>query len=583
MLNIPQKPLPAGSARKSELSTVLQSFRATFAVVGLFSFAVNMLLLVPAIYMLQVYDRVLTSRNQDTLLMLTLIMVLMYIGIGFLEWIRSQILIRLGNQMDQRLSGKVFQAAFEKSLRFGASNAAQHFHDLTSVRQFLTGQGLFAFFDSPWTPIFITVIFYMHPWLGVFSVFSTVFLLCLATLTDLASRKLLAEANRFYTSASTYAGANLRNAEAIEAMGMLGRVRDFWYRKHETFLRLQALASERASIISAVTIAARMTFQSCILGLGAYLAIRNVITPGMMIAASILMGLALRPVQMAIATWKQFLSARASYNRLEETLSFFADRGESMSLPAPTGALTVRNLVAVPPGTKKQVLKGVSFSTHPGDVVGIIGPSAAGKTTLARLITGIWPPLAGDVRLDGVDVSTWDKAELGPHIGYLPQDIELLDGTVAQNIARFGEIDSEKVVKAAKATGIHDMVLQFPEGYDTPVGEGGLFLSGGQKQRIALARAIYDDPVLFVLDEPNSNLDEAGMAALLQTIENLKAEKKTVFVITHSTSILSVADKVLLLVNGICQAYGPRDEVLARLQQARLQPVSATAIRSINQ
>jgi len=577
MPDIIHQRFPEGGARRSELGTVLQSFKNTFAVVGLFSFVINILLLVPAIYMLQIYDRVLTSRNQDTLLMLTLIMVLMYIGIAFLEWIRSQILIRLGNEMDQRLSGKVFQAAFEKSLRFGPASANPYFHDLTSVRQFLTGQGLFAFFDSPWTPIFIAVIFYMHSWLGIFSMFSALFLLGLAVLTELASRKPLAEANKFYTSASAYAGANLRNAEAIEAMGMLGHVRDFWYQKHERFLKLQALASERASVIAAITSAARLTFQSGILGLGAYLAIRNSITPGVMIAASILMGMALRPVQLAIGTWKQFLSARTSYKRLEETLGFFADRQESMALPAPTGVLTVRNLVAGPPGTDRRILKGVSFTANPGDVVAIIGPSAAGKTTLARMIAGIWPPSAGEVRLDGVDISAWNKAELGPYMGYLPQDIELLDGTVAQNIARFGEVNSEKVIKAAKATGIHEMVLQFPQGYDAPVGEGGLFLSGGQKQRIALARAIYGDPVLLVLDEPDSNLDEGGESALIQTLVRLKMEKKTVFVITHRTSILSVVNTVLLLVNGTGQACGPRNEILARLQQARQQTVSAIA------
>ena len=572
-----QQPLPAEKGKKSELSIVLQSFRNTFVAVGLFSFVLNLLLLVPAMYMLQIYDRVLQSRNQDTLLMLTLLMLLMYVGFGFLYWVRSWILIRLGNQMDQRLSGKVFQAAFERSLRFGSANAAQYLSDLTKARQFLTGQGLLAFFDFPWTPIFIAVIFYMHPWLGIFSICSAIFLLALVVLNELASRKPLAEANKFYSSASTYAGANLRNAEVIEAMGMLGQVQGFWYRKHEAFLKLQALASERASVIAAITTASRMTFQSAILGLGGYLAIQNIISPGMMIAASILMGMALRPVQTAITTWKQFLAARTSYNRLEEVLSLFVARDESMSLPIPKGALTVKNLVAVPPNTKTQVLKGISFSADPGDVVAIIGPSAAGKTTLARLITGIWPPFAGEARLDGVDVSAWDKSELGPHIGYLPQDIELLDGTVAQNIARFGEIDSEKVVKAATATGIHDMVLQFPEGYDTPVGEGGLFMSGGQKQRIALARAIYGNPMLFVLDEPNSNLDEVGISALLQTLARLKDEKKTVFVITHNTAILSAVDKVLLLVNGTAQAYGPRDDVLALMQQARQQQMNATA------
>jgi PrtD family type I secretion system ABC transporter len=572
MPNIFRRPFPAEEKRKNELRDVLVSFKNTFLAVGLFSFVVNMLLLVPTIYMLQIYDRVLSSRNEDTLMMLTVIMVLMYIGIGFLEWIRAQVLIRLGNSMDQRLSGRVFQAAFERSLRFGSANSTQYFHDLTSVRQFLTGNGLFAFFDAPWTPIFIIVIFYMHPWLGLFSVVSAIFLLGMAALTELVSRKPLAEANRLYNKASVYAAANLRNAEAIEAMGMLGRVREHWYRKHESFLKLQAMASERASVISAITKAARLTFQSCILGLGAYLAIKNQTTAGMMIAASILLGRALQPVEMAIGTWKQFVATRTSYLRLGEILGVLSEREEEMSLPAPTGVLTVKNLIAGPPGTNKQILRGVSFAANPGDIVAVIGPSASGKTTLARMIVGIWPPFAGEVRLDGADVSKWDKAELGPYIGYLPQDIELLDGTVAQNIARFGEIDSEKVVKAAKATGIHEIVLQFPNGYDTPVGEGGLFLSGGQKQRIALARAIYGDPVLFVLDEPNSNLDDAGELALLQALVQLKMAKKTIFVITHRTSILSIVDNVLLMVNGVSQAYGPRDEVLARLKKAQAPP-----------
>jgi PrtD family type I secretion system ABC transporter len=577
MLNIFRRPFSTISGEKRELMAVLLSFKSTFVTIGLFSFVVNILLLVPAIYMLQIYDRVLPSRNQDTLLMLTVIMVVAYLLIGFLEWVRSQLLIRMGNRMDQRLSGKVFRAAFEKSLNFGSANATQYFYDLTNIRQFLTGHGLFAFFDSPWTPIFLAVIFYMHPLLGVFSIVSAVFLSCMAILTELVSRKPLSEANKLHNVASTFAGANLRNAEAIEAMGMLNHVKDHWYRKHERFLKLQAVASERASIIASISKFARLTSQSLILGAGAYLAIKNIISPGMMIAGSILMGRALHPVELAIGTWKQFLSTRTSYKRLEEILGAFSKREKGMSLPPPTGKMVVSNLIAVPPGSTRQILKGVSFGTAPGDVVAIIGPSAAGKTTLARMIVGIWQPFSGAVRLDGVEVSTWDKAELGPSIGYLPQDIELLDGTLAENIARFGEIDSEKVVAAAKATGIHEMVLQFPGGYDTPIGEGGLFLSGGQKQRIALARAIYDDPVLIVLDEPNSNLDDAGELALLQTLSKLKEAKKTVFVITHRTSILSTVDKILLLVNGVMQAYGPRDEILAHMRKAQQQQIQTSS------
>jgi len=577
MLNIFRRPFSATGVEKKELMAVLLSFKSIFVTIGFFSFVVNILLLVPAIYMLQIYDRVITSRNQDTLLMLTIIMVVAYLIVGFLEWIRSQLLIRVGNRMDQRLSDKVFRAAFEKSLHFGSANATQYFYDLTNIRQFLTGRGLFAFFDSPWAPIFIAVIFYMHPLLGVFSIVSAVFLFCMAILTELVSRKTLSEANKLHNIASTFAGANLRNAEAIEAMGMLNHVKDHWYQKHERFLKLQAVASERVSVIASISKFARLTSQSLILGAGAYLAIKNIITPGMMIAGSILMGRALSPVEQAIGMWKQFLSTRTSYKRLEEILGAFSERGKGMSLPPPTGKMVVSNLIAVPPGSTRQILKGVSFGTAPGEVVAIIGPSAAGKTTLARMIVGIWQPFSGVVRLDGIEVSTWDKAEVGPFIGYLPQDIELLDGTLAENIARFGEIDSEKVVAAAKATGIHEMVLQFPGGYDTPIGEGGLFLSGGQKQRIALARAIYDDPVLIVLDEPNSNLDDAGELALLQTLSKLKEAKKTVFVITHRTSILSTVDKILLLVNGVMQAYGPRDEVLAHMKKAQQQQMQTSS------
>lgn len=569
MFSIFRRPLSATGAQQKELLEILLSFKRTFLTIGFFSFIVNMLMLVPVIYMLQIYDRVLTSRNRETLIGLTVIMIAMYFVIGFLEWIRSQLLIRLGNRMDQRLSGKVFRAAFEKSLRVGSINASQYFYDLTNVRQFLTGHGLFAFFDSPWTPIFIAVNFYMHPVLGIFSTVSAIFLLCMAILTEVVSKKPLAESNKLHLSAGTFAGANLRNAEVIEAMGMMNNVRSHWYQKHLKFLKLQAMASERASIVSSVTKVARLIAQSLILGVGAYLAIQNIITPGMMIAASLLMGRALSPVEMAIGTWKQFLSTRTSYRRLEEILSVFPDREGGMSLPPPKGHLVVSSLIAGPPGTNLQILKGLNFVAEPGDIVAVIGPSAAGKTTLARMIVGIWPPFNGGVRLDGVEISTWNKTELGPFIGYLPQDIELLDGTIAENIARFGAIDAGKVVSAAKAAGIHEMVLQFPGGYDSPIGEGGLVISGGQKQRLALARAIYDDPVLIVLDEPNSNLDDAGELALLNTLVGLKAAKKTLFVMTHRTSILAIVDKVLLMVNGALRAYGPRDEVLAALQKAQ--------------
>lgn len=574
MFNLFKRPVAESDSVKRELLSVLLSFKREFFALMGFSCVLNFLLLVPAIYMLQVFDRVLTSRNPTTLIMLTLIAVAMYIFLGFLEWVRSQLMIRIGNRMDRRLSGRIFAASFGRSLLAGSGNASQPFNDFTNLRQFLTGSGLFAFFDAPWTPIFLIVIFIIHPILGIFSLVSAFILLLLAMSTELVSRKPIFEANRMNNASTTFASANFRNAEAIEAMGMLDNVRSHWYPKHEQFLRLQTKASERASVIQASSKFVRLTFQSGILGLGAYLAIQQIITPGMMIAASILMGRALSPVDMAIGTWKQFISARDSYKRLSEIIRAFPEREKGMSLPVPKGRISISNVVVVPPGSTQQVLRGVNLEAFPGEPIAVIGPSGAGKSTLARAIIGLWPPIMGAVRLDGAETFKWNKEELGQHIGYLPQDIELLNGTIAENIARFGEIDSESVIKAARAAGIHEIVLQFPKGYDTPIGEGGMILSAGQRQRVALARALYGDPVLIVLDEPNSNLDEVGEVALVNALMQLKAAQRTIFVITHRTLILSVVDKVLLLANGVIQLYGPRDEVLIRLRQAQEQRVS---------
>lgn len=574
MFNLFRRPIPGSAPEKKELLSVLLSFKRDFLALMGFSCIINFLLLVPAIYMLQVFDRVLTSRNPLTLIMLTIIAVGMYVFMGFLEWVRSQLMIRIGNRMDKRLSGRIFAAAFGRSLLAGSGNASQPFNDFTNLRQFLTGSGLFAFFDAPWMPIYLIVIFIIHPVLGVFSVVSALILLVLAISTELVSRKPIFEANRLNNVSTTFASANFRNAEAIEAMGMLDNVRNHWYPKHNQVLKLQAKASGRAGVIQASSKFVRLTFQSGILGLGAYLAIEQIITPGMMIAGSILMGRALSPVDMAIGTWKQFISARDSYKRLEELIRAFPEREKGMSLPAPKGRLSVSNVIVVPPGSTQQVLRGVSLEAFPGEPIAVIGPTGAGKSTLARAIVGIWPPVMGSVRLDGAETFKWNKEELGQYIGYLPQDIELLNGTIAENIARFGEIHSEQVIKAAQAAGIHEIVLQLPKGYDTPIGEGGVILSAGQRQRVALARALYGDPVLIVLDEPNSNLDEAGEIALVNALMQLKATKKTIFVITHRTLILSVVDKILLLANGAIQLYGPRDEVLTRLRQAQEQRVS---------
>ncbi|MCX7823069.1 MAG: type I secretion system permease/ATPase [Syntrophobacterales bacterium] len=559
---------------ENEIAKVLWEFRYIFLTIGVVSFVINILYLVPTIYMLQIYDRVLMSRNHDTLLMLTIIAVFLYLVMGFLEWVRSQLMIRLGNNLDLRLNGRIFQASFEKALVTSRSNASQAMSDLITVRQFLTGNGLFAFFDAPWLFIYLAVTFWIHPVMGIFGSVAAIILIIIAVMTEIASRKPIAEANKYAIMANSFISANFRNAEAIEAMGMLENVKRHWFPKQEQMLALQSIASERASMISSITKFLRISFQSLILGLGALLAIDGKITPGMMIAGSILMGRALSPVDLAIGTWKMFVSARNAYNRLKELLITFPSRQTRFSLPPPKGHLVVSNLIVVPPGSTAQILKGLTFEVKPGEVVAVIGPSAAGKSTLARAMVGVWKPYVGTVRLDGADIHHWNRDELGPFIGYLPQDVELLDGTIAENIARFGEVDSKKVVEAARIAGVHEMILQLPQGYETQVGEGGSVLSGGQRQRVALARAIYGMPSFIVLDEPNSNLDEAGDAALVTAIKTMKELGKTIIVISHRPSILVVVDKIMVLVNGVIQLYGPREQVLKVLvsQSQQQQP-----------
>ena len=556
---------------KSELSAALWSLRGIFYMTGAFSFFINMLLLVPAIYMLQIYDRVLTSRNELTLWVLTGIMLGLYLLMGAMEGVRARLLVRAGVRFDDAMNKRVFTAAFENNLRGAGAGAGQALLDLTNVRQFVTSAGLIAFFDAPWGPIFLVVIFYIHPTLGWFSVASVIILLSMTWVTEAATKKPLAAANAAAMNSNRFAEDNLRNAEVIEAMGMLPDLRRRWLRRHEVHLGLQTVASDRAGVISSTTHFMQLSVQSFILGLGALLAIEGKITPGGMIAASILLGQALRPVQLAINTWKGLVSARECYRRLNDMLGMFPARGQAMSLPAPKGEVVVENLLAAAPGTQTMILRGFSLAIPAGEVIAIIGPSASGKSTLARLLVGIWPAAGGKVRLDGADVYAWNKDELGRYVGYLPQDIELFDGTVAENISRFGEIDSDKVITAAKRAGVHDMILRFPKGYDTPIGRGGSFLSGGQRQRIGIARALYGDPSLIVLDEPNSNLDDAGEAALVQSVQELKSHGKTVVVITHRTNIIGVVDKILFLREGQLQLYGPRQDVLNALVQAQQQ------------
>ena len=536
---------------RSELAEALFRLRRSFYSLAGFSGVINVMMLTPAVYMLQVYDRALVSRNVTTLTMLTVLVVGLFLLMSALEMIRTRVLIRVGNCLDMDLNRRIFSAAFERNLNRAGGNPAQALQDLAQVRQFLTGNGLFAFFDAPWTPIYLLVCYLIHPLLGLVTMIGSMILAGLAYLTEKATHKPLAEANHAALSSANYANNNLRNAEVIEAMGMLPSISKRWY-----FVRI--------------------TLQSLILGTGALLAIEGKITPGMMIACSILTGRALGPVEQVIASWKQLLGCRSAWGRLTELLQDYPRRPPSMSLQRPLGMLAVENVFAGAPGTNTTILRGVSFSLAPGESLGIIGPSASGKSTLARLLVGVWPTQAGKVRLDGADMFTWNKAELGPWLGYLPQDVELFEGTIAENIARFGELDSEAAIRAAKIAGVHEMILRFPQGYDTRLATDGSPLSGGQKQRIALARALYGEPNLIVLDEPNANLDDVGEKALVDALGQLKKRGATVILISHRPNVLCAVDKVLMLRDGGVQMLGTRDEVFAALRKASVMPAGAS-------
>ena len=558
--------------KDSDLVVALKDCKSAFISAAGFSMIINILMLVPSLYMLQVYDRVVPTGNKSTLLMLTLIVFVLFLTMSLIEWIRSQILVKVSARLELLLNQRVFSIAYQQSLFSGGQAAStQAFDDLTGLRQFLTGSGLFAFFDAPWMPIYIALMFVFHAWYGWFSIVTSIILIIIAIINEKATADTLAEANKQAILSRTQVSRNLRNAEVIEAMGMMTNVRKRWLTKTHHVLSLQSEASSRAGVIAAASKVVRLTSQSLILGLGAYLVIEREITPGLMIAGSILLGRALAPIDMVIANWKGFINARGQYERLNELFLKIPADIDRMPLPAPSGCIQFEDVQVVPPGGKVAVLKGLSLTIEVGDLLGVIGPSGAGKSTFARASLGIWPTVNGTVRLDGVEVSQWNRDELGPYIGYLPQDVELFEGTISENIARFGEIDAEQVVEAAKTANVHELILQLPEGYDTVIGASGGVLSGGQRQRVGLARALYGKPVLVVLDEPNSNLDEQGELALGHALQTMKRNQVTVILVTHRQNVLTHVDKLLVLNEGKLAVYGPRDQVIAHLQQ--VQPV----------
>ena len=555
----------------NELRDSLEACRAYFLYAALFSAAVNILLLTPIIYMLTVYDRVVASGSMSTLLMLTLLMIALLLAVGGFEWVRSTILIGASNRLEQLLRKRVSDATFKRALITGGliSNA-QPLGDLTSLRQFMTGNGLFALFDAPWFPIYIFVMFLFHPWFGLAGILAGAIMVLLAIANNSATDALLKEANEKSNQANSRFQSSLRNSEVVAALGMSEDVAKSQNRLSDEVLEKQTEASQKAAALNGLSKSFRLISQSLLLGLGAYLALNQEISPGMMIAGSLLLGRALAPIDMLVGTWKGFSLATAQYNRLKDLLEKIPLQSDKMSLPAPAGTLSVEQATVVPPGSRNPVVRGVSFELEAGEMLGIVGPSASGKSTLARALLGIWPTYAGKVRLDGADISSWDRIELGPHVGYLPQDIELFDGTIAENIARFREASSDDVVAAAQLAGVHELILRLPQGYDTEIGSTGGALSGGQRQRIALARAVFGSPKYLILDEPNSNLDDQGEKELALALNRIKSSGCTTLVITHRTMILQCVDKMLVLKDGQRAAFGAKNDVLAALtkQQA---------------
>ncbi|MBI5259522.1 MAG: type I secretion system permease/ATPase [Burkholderiales bacterium] len=547
----------SGFFDRSALGRTLKSFRRELFWIGVFSFFANLLLLTPTLYMLQVFDRVMTSGSLYTLAALTLIAVFFFLVMGFSEWLRSRLLVRAGARFDQALHTNVFNASFEASLGGNARNPMQAFNDLTALRQFLTGNGVFALVDTPWTPVYIAVLFMMHPWLGWASIGFALLMLAMAIVGHRLTAPRHEKASEVLIESGSYLQSKLRNAETVEALGMLGNLRRHWLAIQERLGDSLHAAHETSHRVQATTKFVQYTQQSLMLSLGALLAIDGHISAGAMIACNALMGNALRPIGIVVQTWKQFIDTRQSYGRLEKLLEDNPERQARHVGDEVRGQVTLRGLEATAPGRQTPILKGLDVEFKAGEVVAILGPSGAGKSTLARCIVGIWPNVSGHVLLDGHPISEWSREALGPHIGYLPQDIELFDGSIAENIARFAPVPAERIIEAAQRTGIHEMILRLPKGYDTQMGEAGGMLSGGQRQRIGLARAILGDPALVVLDEPNANLDDAGEAALLRTVRDLKSRGKSVFMIVHQQHLLAAADRVLILEQGQVSRFVP--------------------------
>jgi ATP-binding cassette subfamily C protein len=560
---------------RDDLKYALSGCLPYFGAAALFSCGINLLYLSSPLYMLQVYDRVMSSGSHYTLIMLTVALLLALATMAALDTIRARVLVRCGIAFDGRLAVRLMHALIDRAVYSGSTRHAQLLRDLDQFRQFLTGAPLHALFDLPWMPIYVAILCLLHPVLGVVALVGAFLLLLLAALNELVTGRPLRQANEAAVRAYGFTDAALRNAEVIQAMGMQNCLLGYWDGDRREMLGTQAVASDRNATLTALIKFFRLFLQSFILGVGAWLALDHAVTPGVIFAGSLLMGRSLAPIEQVVGTWKQFVGARQAYRRVRALLAAEPPRGFGMQLPRPQGKLSVERLVFAPPGAERPLIKGISFDLPAGQGLGLIGPSGAGKSTLARLLVGAWKPQVGHVRLDGADVYSWNRADFGRHVGYLPQDIELFAGTVRDNIARFREADPADIVEAAQKAGIHEMILRLPNGYETEIGEGGAALSGGQRQRIALARALFGSPRLLVLDEPNANLDAEGEIALAQTLADLKAAGTTIVVIAHRPAVLNTVDKIIVMRDGAIEAFGPRAEIVARLTAP--QPVRPVA------
>jgi len=551
----------------SELAAALGACRRAFIAIALFSGMSNLLMLSGALFMLEVYDRVLPSRSVPTLVALLFLVAALYAAQGVIDMIRSRILVRVGHSLDEAMSARVYDAIVRLPLKIGAKgDGTQPIRDLDSVRGFLSGTGPVAFFDLPWMPIYLGICFLFHVLLGLTALIGAVILITLTVMTEVQTRRPTRSATQFAAARNTLLEASRRNAEAITAMGMAGRISKRWNDLNRNYVAASGRASDVGGGLGAMSKVLRLLLQSAMLAVGAWLVINQQSTPGIIIAGSILGARALAPVDLAIANWRGFVGARQSWQRLSRLLGHLPPQTDPMPLKPPSRSLVVQNAAVAPPGQQKIVCQDVNFTLAAGKALGVIGPTASGKSSLARMLVGVWTPGRGTVRLDGATFDQWSPEALGRHIVYVPQDVELFNGTVAQNISRFDEpIDADAIIAAAHAAGVHDLIINLADGYETVVGEHGSALSAGQAQRIALARALYRDPFLVVLDEPNSNLDAEGDEALTRAILGLRARGAITIVVAHRPSAIAGVDYILIMAKGRQQQFGPKEEILSRI------------------